>query len=169
MEERSRRLRLVAATPASVRAELEDPSALAAILGAAVPADWPPETLRDALPQFLRWHEQHPDWVGWLTWYAVRLDVPVPLVCGSVGFKGRPDAKGAVEIGYSVLPAHQGLGLATEMVEALLRWAWAQGGVRWVEAETTRDNRASIRVLEHAGFMLVAADDTTGAVRYRLP
>lgn len=168
MEERSRRLRLVAATPTSVRAEMQDPSALAGVLGAAVPADWPPEMLRDALPQFLQWHEEHPDWVGWLAWYAVRVDAAPPVVCGSVGFKGAPDADGVVEIGYSVLPAHQGRGLATEMVETLLRWAWARGCVRHVVAETTRNNLASIRVLEHTGFTLVAVDHKTGAVRYRL-
>jgi ribosomal-protein-alanine N-acetyltransferase len=147
---------------------MEDPSTLAGILDAVVPADWPPAAFRDALPQFLLWHEQHPDWDGWLGWYAIRLDMVRPVVCGSVGFKGPPDADGVVEIGYSVLPAHQRQGLATEMVETLLRWARAQGCVRCVEAETTVDNRPSIRVLEHMGFVLVAADDQTGSVRYRL-
>jgi ribosomal-protein-alanine N-acetyltransferase len=168
LEERSRRLRLVAATLDSVRGEIGDHSVLSRVLGAAVPAEWPPEMVRDALPQFVQWHEDHPDWVGWLAWYAIRLDTVAPVVCGSVGFMGPPDTDGVVEIGYSVLPAHQSLGLATEMVMTLLRWAWTTGRARCVVAQTTRDNRPSIRVLQHAGFTLATADDETGALRYRL-
>ena len=169
LELRSRRLRLVAATAASVRSELEEPSRLRGFVGATVPAEWPPETLREALPQFLEWHAEHPDWSGWLGWYAIRVDTEAPLLCGSAGFMGPPDRNGMVEIGYSVLPAHQGQGLATEMVGMLVSWACAHAGVRCVEAETTLDNRASIRVLERAGFLRVTVDDTTGSVRYRFP
>ena len=79
-------------------------------------AEWPPETLREALPTFLELHETHRDWTGWLGWYAVRVDQGEPLLCGSVGFKGPPDTAGTVELGYSVLPSQQGAGIATEMV-----------------------------------------------------
>ena len=167
MEERSRRFRLLAATAESARAELEDPARLAHLIGANVPADWPPETLRDALPLFLQQHEAHPEWTGWLGWYVIRLDRAAPVLCGSVGFKGPPDAEGAVEIGYSVLPAHQHLGFATEMVETLVRWACAQPGVRCVEAETTVDHPRSVRVLERTGFHRIGTGNEPGAVRYR--
>ncbi len=167
LEERSRRLRLLAATADSVRAELNDAARLAEIIGARVPADWPPEMLRDALPLFLKWHEEHPDWSGWLCWYAVCVDEAGPTLCGSVGFKGPPDASGMVEIGYSMLPAYQRRGLAAEMVEKLVQWACAQPAVRCVEAETTTDNRASVRLLEHKGFRLMKMDNATGSVRYR--
>jgi ribosomal-protein-alanine N-acetyltransferase len=167
LEERSRRLRLLAATAESVKAELEDVPRLAELVGAHLPPDWPPEILRDALPQFLKWHEEHPDWTGWLAWYAIRLDQAAPVLCGSAGFKGPPGARGMVEIGYSVLPAHQRQGFATEMVARLVAWACSHAGVRCVEAETTTDNWASMRVLERTGFRLVKADDETGSLRYR--
>ena len=49
------RLELVAATPAVLRAELAGTAALAAALGATVPADWPPEFYdRDAIEYTLR-------------------------------------------------------------------------------------------------------------------
>ena len=167
MEERSRRLRLIPATAESVKLETESLGRLGELIGAHVPNDWPPETLRDALPVFLEWHTEHPDWHGWFGWYAVRLDGPSPVLCGSVGFKGRADAVGMVEIGYSVLPDHQGVGLATEMVAKLVEWAWGQEGVRSIEAGTTLANPASVRVLERTGFQLASTNSETGAVRYR--
>jgi ribosomal-protein-alanine N-acetyltransferase len=160
-------LRLQAATFDSVRAEIGDTSALARLLDVEVPAEWPPESLRDALPVFLEWHRTNPEWTGWLGWYAIRLDLAARVLCGSVGFKGAPDADGMVEIGYSVLPAHQRVGLATEMVDCMVRWAWRQAGVRYVEAVTTADNIGSIRVLERTGFAAVRANAADGSVRFR--
>jgi len=167
MQEGSRRLRLVSATEESVRAEIEDAAALGRLLDAEIPVDWPPESVRDALPLFLARHRSHPEWTGWLGWYAIRLDLHADVLCGSVGFKGPPDADGMVEIGYSVLPAHQGAGVATEMVETLVRWACRDGGVLCVEAETTTDNPASVRVLERTGFVAARTDTARGALRFR--
>jgi len=167
MEQRSKRLKLVAATPALAKAETEDSAHFAALLGATIPSEWPPETLRDVLPVFARQHEAHPDWTGWLGWYAIRFDSPSAVLCGSVGFKGPPNAAGMVEIGYSLLPTHRQQGLATEMVHTLIRWACSQPSVRAIEAETTMENRPSIRVLERNGFHPVVLD-SNGSVRYRL-
>ena len=167
MEIQSRRLRLLASTAESVKDELEDPARLTDLVGARVPEDWPPESLRDALPLFAQWHAVHPDWTGWLGWYAIRVVETAPVLCGSGGFKGPPDTSGMVEIGYSVLPAHQRHGFATEMVETLVQWACAQPGVLCVEAETTVDNHASVRVLERTGFHLIGTEGGPGSVRYR--
>jgi [ribosomal protein S5]-alanine N-acetyltransferase len=167
VEQRSERLRLVAATPTLVRAELEGGRGFAGLLGAVVPESWPPEMLRDVRPLFARVHEDHPNWTGWLDWYAIRCDTPTPVLCGSLGFKGPPDALGTVEIGYSILPEHQRRGLGTEMVEMLARWACAQPAVRFIEAETALENRGSIRVLERNQFTLWASVLPRSAVRYR--
>jgi len=168
IEERSRRLRLLAATRASLKAELEEPGQLAVLIDAQVPPEWPPEALRDARPVFAGWHEAHPDWTGWLEWYAIRVDAGTPVLCGSVGFKGPPDPRGMVEIGYSVLPEYQGAGLATEMVAALVGWAFRQPEVHHIEAETTPENPASIRVLERNGFQRAGDGSEPGSMRYRL-
>ena len=69
----------------------------------------------------------------------------------SGGFKGPPQ-DGTVEIGYSVLPQFQGRGYATEMVRALIDWAFAQPGVLRIVAETTENNVASMRLLHRLGF-----------------
>lgn len=168
MQERSRRLRLVPVTEESVRAETEDVAALGRLLDAEIPVDWPPESVRDALPLLLAWHRSHPEWTGWLGWYAIRVDRRTGVLCGSVGYKGPPDADGMVEFGYSVLRAHRGAGIATEMVEALVRWACRQGSVRYIEAETTAGNPASVRVLERTGSGTARTDTASGALRFRL-
>jgi RimJ/RimL family protein N-acetyltransferase len=147
------RLKLVPATVALARAELGDRPAFARTLGASVPDNWPPETLADALPMFLAQLEAAPDRVGWFGWYALALGgaASAPVLVGSGGFTGAPQ-DGTVEIGYSVLPQFQQQGYATEIVEALVRWALDQPGVHRIVAETEWANPASVRVLSKAGF-----------------
>lgn len=167
MERWSERLRLVAASEETARADLEDGPRFARLLGAVVPESWPPKMLQDVRPLFARLHEDHPNWTGWLGWYAIRLDGPSPILCGSLGFRGPPDAQGMVEIGYSILPEHRRHGLATEMVAMLVDWACAQPDVRSIEAETSVKNTASICVLERNQFTAWVTVGHRGAVRYR--
>ena len=71
---------------------------------------------------------------------------------GDLGFMG-PARENAVEIGYGVLPEHEGKGYTTEAVQAVTQWAFGNAGVVFVEAETAPDNKASQRVLEKCGFV----------------
>ena len=159
------RMRLVPASVALARAELTDRAEFARLLSATVPDEWPPEILADALPLFLEWIEAAPDRVGWYVWYAMMRapreasdmlagDVG-DILMASGGFKGPPQ-DGTVEIGYSVLPRFQGHGYATEMVRALIDWAFAQPGV---SANRCRNNRRQHR--------LDAATATTGLHKHR--
>ena len=160
------RLKLIAGTEGIAAAEMDGAPALARVLGAAVPETWPPDAVRDALCHFLMLCHDHPEWEGWLTWYAIRVDAGAPKLCGSIGFRGPPDERGMIEIGYSVLPEYQGSGFATEMVAGLVRWAVCQPGVRIIEAETDFDNPASIRVLEKNAFVRVGEGSEPGAIRF---
>jgi RimJ/RimL family protein N-acetyltransferase len=150
------RLRLVAGTEVLAATEIEDRVEFAKLLEALVPETWPPDNLRDALGYFYGLYKEHPDWEGWLTWYAIRIDNNYPILCGGIGFKGPADKRGMVEIGYSVLHEFQGQGLATEMVADIVRWGEHRPEVRQIEAETNIDNRASIRVLEKNSFVCVS-------------
>lgn len=80
-------------------------------------------------------------------------DAPRTLV-GWGGFKGPPDWKGAVEIGYAIAPAWEGRGVATAAARALVVEAWATPEVRVVQAHTLPGpaGAASVRVLEKLGF-----------------
>ncbi len=160
------RLRLVAGTRALAAAEIENRVGFARLLGASVPETWPPDNLGDASGFFYGLYEEHPEWEGWLTWYAIRIDHDHPVLCGSIGFKGPPDKRGTVEIGFSILPDFQGQGLATEMVAGIVQWAKQQPQVKRIEAETNIDNKASIRVLEKNNFVCVGAGLEPNTVRF---
>ena len=163
------RLRLLPATAAIARAEIDDRERFGRLLGAAVPDNWPPETLGDALALFLRLLEENPSWSGWLGWYAVATGEGEPeTLIGSVGYKGPADAGGDVEIGYSVLPQYRGLGYATEMARALVERARRAAGVRRVLAQTTDDNASSRRVLDKLGFVAVGPGADPGSTLYAL-
>jgi ribosomal-protein-alanine N-acetyltransferase len=141
-------------------------SKLSKLLGALVPQTWPPGNLRDDLGYFYALYKEHPEWEGWLTWYAVRIDNGYPILCGSVGFKAPPDKRGMLEIGYSVLPEFEGQGLATEMVAGIVQWAKQQPQVKHIEAETSTDNKASIRVLERNGFVCAGVGLEPNTIRF---
>jgi ribosomal-protein-alanine N-acetyltransferase len=160
------RLKLVAGTEALAATEIKDRAEFGKLLGALVPETWPPDNLRDALDYFYTLYKEHPEWEGWLTWYAVRIDSGQPILCGGVGFKGPPDKRGMVEIGYSVLPEFQGQGLATEMVAGIVQWAKQRPQVKHIEAETNIDNKASIRVLERNSFICAGAGLEPNTIRF---
>ena len=74
------------------------------------------------------------------------------LAVGDAGFHG-PPRDGEVEIGYALVPAARGDGLAGEATGLLVDWARAQPGVRRVAARVDPSNEASRRLLEKLGFV----------------
>ncbi len=150
------RLRLVPCTVAAAQAATADRAAFAALLGVRVPDDWPAEDLRDFLPVYGKIVDQHAARAGWGIW--LMLDPTAGVLVGDIGFKGPPDALRTAEIGYSVLPAFQSHGYASEAAQALVAWGLAQPGVRRVVANCRFDNAASIRVLEKAGLRRTGRD-----------
>jgi RimJ/RimL family protein N-acetyltransferase len=103
----------------------------------------------------LDWADSHPNDVAWGFYYV--LEAPVsegapPLAVGAGGYKGAPDASGAVEIGYSIVPERQRLGYAREAVDGWLAHAFGDPRVRRVLAHTLVGLEPSIAVLRSAGF-----------------
>ncbi len=159
------RLTLLAASRALLTAELYKPQYFPVLLGAALPADWPPGEYDEAAMRYFL--EQLTDGgrtaAGWYGWYALRkatADAPRTLV-GAGGFLGPPDAAGTAEIGYSIAADWRGQGLATELVSGLVQQAAATGMVRRLVAHARTDNPASQQVLLRNGFAAAgaAADD----------
>ncbi len=166
----TRRLDLIAATLDLVDAELKSHAALQDLLGADVPEDWPPGEYDRNAQEFLRTQlaSGGPSRVGWLGWYAVTRDSDGrrdALVAGA-GFLG-PPAEGRVEIGYSVVPAARGRGYATEIVRALVAFAFGHPGVDEVVAHTSDENVASTHILLRCGFSRVGPGAASGSVKYR--
>ncbi len=71
---------------------------------------------------------------------------------GDLCFKGEPNAKGEIEIGYGIYPPFAGKGYMTEAIRVLMQWAFAQPGVEAIIAETNSTNIASHRTLEKNNF-----------------
>lgn len=165
------RLELVAGTSELARAEIGDRSQFSRLLGAHVPAGWPPPLNdADSTEWFARYLEENPDGVGWSCWYFV---LRGGEACGRVAigngcFKGKPTADGTVEVGYSLLEEYQGKGYATEAVRSLLAWAFGHPQVGRVIAETYPDLRPSIRVLEKNGFTHAGEGSGEGIIRFAL-
>ena len=136
------RLELCAGNSGIARAELHDREQFADLLGAEVPAAWPPPLVDEqALRYVLEFYEGHPHAEGFGTWYVLLPDLRGgrPACIGVAGFKGEPAADGTIEIGYSLLEEFQRRGYATEAVSALVAWAFAHPEVRRVIAETLPD------------------------------
>ncbi|MDN5708872.1 MAG: GNAT family N-acetyltransferase [Planococcus sp. (in: firmicutes)] len=89
---------------------------------------------------------EDPSLFAWGSWLIIRKSDG--QVIGDGGFKGKPDDKRQVEIGYGLLEQYWNKGYASEAMNALIEWALANEKVEKVIAETERSNQASIRVLE---------------------
>ncbi|MEZ4359068.1 MAG: GNAT family N-acetyltransferase [Kofleriaceae bacterium] len=152
LELRTTRLLVRFCTPELLRAELAGNAALGAALGARVAAEWPPgEHNLDAVRYFLETPGELRD--GWANYYAITLprpEAPATLVA-SIGYQGRPDGAGRVEIGYSVVASWRRRGIATEALGAMLADA-AQRGLRSMVAHARPDNHASRAVLTKHRF-----------------
>ena len=157
---------LVAATPELVQADLKDRAALAGLLGAKVPDNWPPDFYERQAMQFALQQLQDPMQAGWSFWYLLTVTPEDPEVLGICGFKGRPDESGSVEIGYSVLSQYRVNGYASEAVTRLISWAFSHQNVTEVCAETLPHLRQSIRVMEKNGFTFTGSGSEQGVVRY---
>ena len=145
------RLQVVPGTEALIEADLAGRESLSRQLDAEVPENWPPEHYdRPAMEYSLAFLRDNPGARGWALWYLLLGDAGGGrrTTVGIIGFKGKPDADGAVEIGYSVLSQFQRRGYASEAVAALLEWAFSFDGVGRVVAETYPELVASIRVIE---------------------
>ncbi len=159
------RLRLIAADASLIRLELHDRPALFATLGAESPVDWPPPLNDDAsFGYFLGALESDPSFAGWGYWYVIEKRSNQPI--GICGFKGMPDKAATVEIGYSIIPARQRHGFATECIAALIEWC-GKLGARVVIGETLAELTESIRVMEKNGFSFDGEGSEPGVVRYR--
>ncbi len=93
---------------------------------------------------------------------------------GDVGMSPADGEPGVIKIGYTMDPAYQRQGYATEAVAALIVYAHDTLGAEIVRAFASAENAASIRVAEKAGMQLVErferTDDgeTWQGVRYEI-
>jgi ribosomal-protein-alanine N-acetyltransferase len=163
----SPRLNLIAATTDLINKDIAGGDSLMVAMGVNVPETWPPDLYGPSAMHYALTQLSDADEQGWSFWYLTTSDEPAELM-GICGFKGRPDAAGSVEIGYSVLSCFQRQGFATEAVARLVGWAFSHHNVNEVCAETLPHLTQSIRVLEKNGFKRTGAGSEAGVIRYAI-
>jgi RimJ/RimL family protein N-acetyltransferase len=91
---------------------------------------------------------------------------------GDVGLSPAEGEPGVIKVGYTIAPAFQGRGYATEAIAALVTYAFDRLGADVVRAYASADNVPSIRVAEKVGMELVEriahrdGDEVWFGVRY---
>ena len=142
----TRRLRLRALTAGDLHA-------LAALWMDPLVSVWIGEHTREDVEEELHLHIAHQASHGWSLW-AVE-DRSSGRLIGDCGLQPLELKGPDVELGYELLPAVWGHGLATEAAMASLRAAFGPLGMERVVATVKAENAASVRVLEKAGMRLV--------------
>jgi [ribosomal protein S5]-alanine N-acetyltransferase len=163
----TKRLRLTPLTPSQLQYYLDGPHYLESVLGFPISQAVLTPVVRRAIRAKIAKmaqvdEERHP----WYTYWLIII-THKPYGAGLIGFKGYPNKKGEVEIGYGLDPTMQNNGYTTEAVQVLIGWAFRQPeGIMAVLAETAKSNIASQRVLTKAG--LCVFQETADFLYWRL-
>lgn len=161
------RLRMVAITVAMLEAERRNDGTFAALVGAKLTPEWPPEHWEPHVLDFIQKQtENDARTAGWNRYVLLpgRFWEQSTLI-GAVGGFAKPH--GDVEIGYSTLPEFQRRGYATEAARALVEMLLADASVESVSAQTFATLPESIKVMERCGLTFVGDGDDPGTVRYK--
>lgn len=127
------------------RLALTDRDALALATGLLVPEEWPNPNFAAVIPLIAE-QSATDDWVFLISDGA--------RIIGEIGAKTAPDAEGALEIGYGVIPSARRQGWTVAATSAFVTLATARG-VRAVRTDCLTTNAGSIRILERCGFQRV--------------
>jgi ribosomal-protein-alanine N-acetyltransferase len=141
----------VARTVTSSRRQAE------ALLGLHIHPDWPGADIRGYLPYYVRQLSADPSRLGWGIWLMIQR--AERLVFGDVGFKGKPDSSGTIDLGYGLVPAYRRRGYGFEAALALRDWAFTQPGVRRITADCLPENVGSARILQKLGMKRIGISD----------
>jgi RimJ/RimL family protein N-acetyltransferase len=149
-------LRLIKVERLHLEALSRDKRDLAALLRATVPEGWPhfPEAFSVPVRRSRR-SERPPS--GWHGYFFIHPQERA--LVGNGGFTGEPGDSGAVEIGYEIAPEYRNRGFATEAVQAMIDYAFAQEKVRAVVAHTLAEVNASNSVQRKVGMSFVTETD----------
>lgn len=143
------RLMLITFTTEMMLAAISSERELEKAAGYQVIDDYPSDDYKEILPFKIQRYRQYPEENEWEGLIVHQQD---QMIIGDMGFRRSTDNPEELELGYSIVPAYQGHGYATEMAQAIISWGLTQAGVKTIIANCDKDNQASIRVLEKAGL-----------------
>ncbi|QVK19631.1 GNAT family N-acetyltransferase [Mycoplasmatota bacterium] len=126
-------------------------------LGFKLNGKWPRKDTIDILEILERTMKKSYEPSGYDVWMIVRSDNKV--IIGDIGFKGEPNERGEIEIGYGIVSDERNKGFGFEATNALIKWALTQEDVKKVKADCLVKNFGSIRILEKIGMKEISRDD----------
>lgn len=163
-------LTLIAITPEMLSSEqISDHHRLGELLQAAIPTNWPPVDWEPHVLVFiLNQFQEHPEQIGWHRYVISHHPDGARSLIGALGAfsKGTPPSE--CEIGYSILPPHEGKGFATEGTRALIAYLRNDERINSIIAHTFPRLTGSIRVMEKCGLTFEGDGEEEGTIRYRL-
>lgn len=92
------------------------------------------------------------DYLFYTFWIVV--DKFTKVIVAELGFKGKPNGHGEIEIGYGTIWEHRKKGYMNEAVKTMIGWAVNEPGIMHILAETDEKNIASIKILERNNFRI---------------
>ena len=120
-----------------------------------------------------RMHDREPGTPGGWVQLSVE-ELESGRLVGDVGLSPSDHEPGVIKVGYTVSPAFQGRGLASEAVTALIDYAFDRLDAQVVRAYASAENTPSIRLAERVGMHLVETiehregDQVWHVVRYEI-
>jgi RimJ/RimL family protein N-acetyltransferase len=117
---------------------------------------WPTEDTMDILPIINNSLEKDKVPSGFEFWMIVKKYNM--HVIGDIGFHGKPNEKGEVEVGYGLVEHERGKGFGYEALNAIMDWLSFQESVKVIKADCLIDNRPSARILEKVGMKEITRD-----------
>jgi RimJ/RimL family protein N-acetyltransferase len=86
-------------------------------------------------------------------WFQLAIEVRATgALAGDLALHVDPDEPRQAEVGFTLDPAHQGQGIATEALKGYLRWLFPTFGLHRVIAVTDALNTSAQALLTRAGF-----------------
>jgi len=116
------RLTLTACPAQVARAASGGKRQLESLMNAHLEDDWLDEDGRGLLSFYDYQLRGDPEMMGWGLWLMKHN--ADRMVFGSIGFKGKPNNHGTVEMGYGIAAGYRLQGYTYEAAIALVDWAW---------------------------------------------
>lgn len=119
-------------------------------LGYKTDIEWPTADTKDILPIINRTLERDNIPSGFEFWMIVKKENM--HVIGDIGFYGKPNENGEVEIGYGLVKNERSKGYGFEALKVIMDWLSFQECVKVLKADCLISNAASTRILEKVGM-----------------
>lgn len=107
---------------------------------------WPTEDTKDILPIIYESLVKSRIPSGFEFWMIVNKDTM--QVIGDIGFHGKPNDQGDVEVGFGLVEKERGKGFGFEALEAIMDWLSKQESVKVIKADCLIHNIPSQRILQ---------------------